>query len=216
MKPELNKIYTGDCLEIMRSWPDKCVDLTVTDSPYGMNYLSNRYKNGNPFGSVLGDDGFPILALQEMFRLSRCAVFCFCRWDNLPDIPKPKSFIAWIKNNWTAGDLEHEYGRQWEACAFYPQEEHEFISRPPDVLDFRKIPSTSLLHPTEKPVALMSCLIEKNKGDIILDPFCGTGSTLLAADLLGRKWIGIDIVPGYVKIAQDRIEKERNQLKLNL
>jgi site-specific DNA-methyltransferase (adenine-specific) len=212
--PQLNHIYTGDCLEIMRTWPDKCVDLVLTDPPYGINYLSDHYKNGNPFGTIIGDSDFPIIALQEMFRIAKRAVFCFCRWDNLKDLPKPKSFIAWIKNNWTAGDLEHEYGRQWEACAFYPQEEHQFISRPSDVLDFRRVPPSSMQHPTEKPVSVFTCLMEKNIGDIILDPFCGSGSSLVAAEKLGRKWIGIEIDPKYVAIADKRIAAEMAQGKL--
>ena len=44
--PPLNTIIQGDCVEVMRSWPDKCVDLIVTDPPYGMNYHSNYYKGG--------------------------------------------------------------------------------------------------------------------------------------------------------------------------
>src|SRR6187549_783433 len=104
----------------MRSMPDKCVDLTITDPPYGMNYLSNKHKGGNPFGKIHGDDRFPTEALQEMFRITRKAVFAFMRWDNLTEVPKPKSLIVWAKGGNGMGDLEHEYGRIWEACAFYP------------------------------------------------------------------------------------------------
>lgn len=212
--PELNKIYQGDCLEIMRTWPDKCVDLVLTDPPYGMSYFSNHYKNGNPHKKIQNDDKFPIDALVQMFRIARNAVFCFCRWDNLYELPKPKSLLVWAKNNWTAGDLEHEYGRQWEACAFYPQDDHCFIGRPSDILDFRRIPSVSLLHPTEKPVSLMSCLIQKNLGQIICDPFCGSGSTLVAAVKENRAFIGIEIDQKYCTIAQSRIDAEMAQGKL--
>jgi len=214
MIPELNKIYQGDCLEIMKTWPDKCIDLVLTDPPYGMNYLSNHYKHGNPHAKIVNDDKFPLDALQEMFRIARHGVFSFCRWDNLRDIPKPKSFLAWIKNNWTAGDLEHEYGRQWEGIAFWPQEEHKFNTRPPDVFNFTRIPSTQLNHPTEKPVNLLEVILKDNVGDIILDPFCGSGSTLLAAERLGRRWIGIEISSEYCKIAQERIDRERAQIKM--
>lgn len=214
MLPELNKIYQGDCLEIMKTWPDKCVDLVITDPPHGMNYLSNYYKNGNPHGVIKGDKLFPLDALGQMFRIARNAVFCFCRWNNLRELPNPKSVLVWVKNNWTAGDLEHEYARQWEACVFYPFDGHLFDGRPSDVLDFRRISSTDLLHPTEKPVSLMSCLIQKNIGGVVCDPFCGSGSTLVAAVKEGRNFIGIEIESKYCAIAQSRIDAEMAQGKL--
>src|SRR5580692_7605636 len=105
MNPELNKIYTGDCLSIMKEWPDQCFDMVVMDPPYGMNYQSNHYKDGNPFEPIVGDGQYPLEALQQAFRLARNAVFTFCRWNNLKELPAPKSFIVWAKNNWTAGDL---------------------------------------------------------------------------------------------------------------
>lgn len=136
------------------------------------------------------------------------------RWNNLSQVPTPKSFIAWIKNNWTAGDLEHEYGRQWEGCAFWPQEEHRFITRPADVIDARRIPPGDIVHPTEKPIAVIYQIIAANAGAIILDPFCGSGTTLVAAERLGRKWIGIELDQKYVAIAQSRIDAELAQGKL--
>ena len=57
--PELNRIYNGDCIEIMRAWPDKCVDLVISDPPYGMEYHSNYYANGNPHKKIVGDSKFP-------------------------------------------------------------------------------------------------------------------------------------------------------------
>ena len=215
MIPETGKIYEGDALEIMRTWPDKCVDLVLTDPPYGMNYFSNHYKDGNPHSEIAGDSSFPHEAVKEFFRIARGGVFCFMRWNNLQELKKePKSFIVWAKNNWSAGDLEHEYGRQWEGCAFWPLENHAFIGRPSDVIDARRVPSTELQHPTEKPVYLLEEILRHNIGQIICDPYCGSGSTLLAAERLGRKWIGIEIEPKYCAIAQARVDAERAQLKL--
>ncbi len=69
-------------------------------------------------------------------------------------------------------------------------------------------------HPTEKPVALLKVLIEasSNKGDLVLDMFCGTGSTLVAAKELGRNYIGVDIDAGYCEIAKERLERVQNNL----
>jgi site-specific DNA-methyltransferase (adenine-specific) len=217
MKPELNKIYTGDCLEIMRQWPDECFDIVLMDPPYGMSYQSNRYKDGNPFKPIEGDGHYPLEALQQAFRLARNAVFTFCRWNNLKELPIPKSFIVWAKNNWTAGDLEHEFGRSWEGVAFYAMDRHSWRhGRPSDVYDFRRVPPTALEHPTEKPIAILDRLLDSTLGDTVLDPFCGTGPTWVAAYRLGMSFTGVEINPDYVKIAEERIARERAQLKLPL
>ena len=212
---ELGNIYQADCLEVMKLLKDKSVDLVIVDMPYGMEYKSNRYKNENPFQSIIGDDKYPAHLLVEFKRLSKKAVFSFCRWDNLYEIEKPKSFIVWAKNNWTAGDLEHEYGRMWEGICFYPMENHKFEIRQPDIIDYRKIPSTDFVHPTQKPVGLMEYLIENNteENDIVADFMCGSGTTCVAAEKLGRRWLGCDISEKYCQIARERIERERAQLK---
>lgn len=70
MTPELNHIYRGDCIEVMKSWPDKCVDLIITDPPYGMNFQSNM--RFNKFKKIEGDaDSFPVHIFPELFRLAR-------------------------------------------------------------------------------------------------------------------------------------------------
>ena len=213
MTPELNHIYRGDCIEVMKSWPDKCVDLIITDPPYGMNFQSNM--RFNKFKKIEGDaDSFPVHIFPELFRLARGGVFVFCRWDNLVDIPKPKSFIVWAKNNMTMGDLEHEYGRSWEGCAFYPMEGHRFNRRPPDIVDCRKVPSGTMVHPTQKPVPLIESLLIDNAGDVVLDPFCGSGTTLVAAARCNRSYIGIEMDEAYHKIAAERVALDTAQGKM--
>ena len=71
-------------------------------------------------------------------------------------------------------------------------------------------------HPTQKPEALMRwCLNERGEeGQIVFDPFMGSGTTAVACERLGRKWFGCELEPKYCEIANKRIEAERNQLKL--
>ena len=102
------------------------------------------------------------------------------------------------------GDLEHEHGRQWEACCFYNRENHKFIKRIPDVI-FADITGNKL-HPTEKPLTLMKDLIGANYAHTILDPFMGSGTTLRAAKDLGRQAIGIELSEEYCRIAVDRLQ----------
>lgn len=194
-------IYWGDCREILSA----CVfDLAVCDPQYGMGYQSNHRLV--QLAPIHGDDVYPTDVLQQLIVTSPCGVYAFCRWDNLATLPVPKSLIAWVKNNWTAGDLEHEHGRQWEAIAFYPGPLHAFVRREPDVMDCRRIPPTT--HPTEKPVALLERIIAANIAPVILDAFMGTGTTLIAAKNLGRRAIGIEIEERYCEIAARRLDQE--------
>jgi len=206
----IGKIICGDCLEVMKDWPDNCVDLVLTDPPYGMSYHSGHYQGGNPHSPIHGDSRYATEGVAECIRIAKKAVYAFCRWDNIQDLPKqPKSFVVWKKNNWTAGDLEHAHGRMWEGIAFWPLSDHKFIHRPPDVVECRRIPAPDLKHPTEKPLDLLLYILSANKGDLILDPFCGSGTTCVAAKMLGRRYIGIDISEKYCEIARKRLKGVR-------
>ena len=195
-------IYHGDCREIVPQLG--MVDMVIIDPPYGMNFISN-YRLIKHI-KIQGDFFLPVDLIEMAIAKARKAAYCFCRWNNLHEMPPPKSVLAWVKNNWSMGDLLHEHGRQWEACCFYAKEEHEFIKRIPDVLI---VPRTgNNLHPTEKPEGLISLLISANVGGTILDPFMGSGTTLRAAKNLNRKAIGIEIEEKYCEIAALRMSQE--------
>lgn len=194
-------IIHGDCAEVMPSLDP--VDIVLTDPPYGMEYQSG-YRIGKPPPKIRGDDTFLSGLVVEAVSLARCAAYVFCRWDNLiaGDLVKPTSVLAWVKNNWSAGDLNHAHGRQWEAICFYPGSNHVFHSRIPDVIYDDRVASDS--HGTVKPVGLLKRLIAANEGDVVLDPFMGTGTTLRAAKDVGRKAIGIEVEERYCEIAAKR------------
>jgi len=200
----INKVIQGDCLEFMKQMPDNSIDLVLTDPPYGIDFRSNyRYEKHE---KIVGDDRFPVEIISELQRIAKKAVYIFCRWDNLKDLPKPKSVLAWVKNNWSMGDLKHEHGRQWEAICFYPQEEHKFIKRIPDVIYGDR--TGNVLHPTQKPIKILKEIISANVCDTILDPFLGSGTTAVAAQALGRNFIGIEISEKYCEIAKQRLRQK--------
>lgn len=200
----INKVIQGDSFEILKTFPNKSIDLIVCDPPYGMDFQSNhRFEKHD---KIANDKEFPLWIFDEFFRIAKRGVYVFCRWDNIGSVPPPKSVLAWVKNNWSMGDLLHEHGRQWEACLFYPQEEHQFITRIPDVIHANRTGNS--LHPTEKPVELMKIIIDANVGDTVLDPFAGSGSTLLACKQLGRKYIGIELSQKYCDIANERLAQD--------
>lgn len=198
-------IYHGDCREIWQAISQP-VDLVLTDPPYGINYQSAWRVKWDRKMKITGDERYPtwiFTALQPSV-----AMFVWCRWEQLFIIPRPRSFIAWDKGNHSMGDLKHEFGRRWEACAFYPGPEHRFLSRPADVLRVDRVCAERLIHPNEKPVEAMTPLIKSHPGNVILDPFMGSGPTLRAAKDLGRKAIGIEIEEKYCEIAARRMSQE--------
>ena len=201
---EINKVTQGDSFELIKEMEDNSVDITITDPPYGIDYQSNRRKK--KYKKIINDKDFPMAMLGQIFRVTKKAVYVFCRWDNIKDLPTPKSVIVWVKNNWSMGDLKHEHGRQWEAICFYPMEEHEFEKRIPDVIKCNRTGNN--LHPTEKPVKLIRELIKSNKGDLIFDPFVGSGTTAIACKQLGKDFIGIEIDEEYCKIANKRLQQQ--------
>lgn len=195
-------IYHADSREALPSLGK--FDLVLTDPPYGMDYQSARRTEWQRKPKIAGDDDYP----KWIFDLEpRVALFACCRWDNLPAMPIPRSFIVWDKCRHGMGDLEHEFGRQWEAIAFYPGPHHVFIKRPVDVIRVPCIPPTSLVHPNEKPPEMWTPIIQTHSGNI-LDPFMGSGTTLRAAKDLGRHATGIEIEERYCEVAAKRLAQE--------
>ena len=195
-------IYHGDCRKILPQLGK--FDLLLTDPPYGMNYQSNyRHKK---HGKIHGDGSLDVGLLGLCISHAVSASYVFCRWDNLQDMPPPKSVLAWVKNNWSMGDLKHEHGRQWEACCFYPSEKHQFAKRIPDVITAKRTQNN--LHPTEKPVDLILQLIECNVCETILDPFAGSGTTGRAAKDLGKTATLIEIDESNCEISAKRMCQE--------
>ena len=191
-------LYLADCLDVLPTLEG--VDAVVTDPPYGMAFQSNHRKVKH--GAIANDKSVTLLrwACEIPVNHSR---YVFCRWDNLMDIPHPKSFITWVKNNWSMGDLQHEHARQTEGVCYWAGPEHSFPrGRPTDVVSAAR--TGNEYHPSEKPVNLMLQVVEWTAGTV-LDPFMGSGTTGVACARLGRKFIGIEIDEGYFDIACERI-----------
>lgn len=166
-------LYLGDCMDILPSL-DR-VGAVVSDPPYGMAFRSNfrTVKHAS-----IANDGSVSHLVSTCTIDAEHSKYIFCRWDNLLDVPKPKSLVTWVKNNWSMGDLEHEHGRQTEVALFYPGPSHDFPrGRPTDVISAPR--TGNAFHPTEKPVQLMMAIIEWTRG-VVLDPYMGSGTTGVA------------------------------------
>ena len=199
-------VITADCLDVMRQMPDGCVDAVVTDPPYGIGEdggLKARYRCGD--GRTRGiikhekrtwDSGRPLdEAFAEMRRVGHLFM-CFGGNYFADLLPASSGWLYWDKRiggDFSDGELVYtslDMGLR------------SFSIHPFDGLRGGK----DRQHPTQKPVPLMVwCLGFVKTASIILDPYCGSGTTCVAAKKLGRRWIGIEIDEKYAAIARARI-----------
>lgn len=195
------ELYLGDALEIVPIIGG--FDAVVSDPPYGMEFRSNHRAVKH---EAIANDGNDELLIWACGLAPTHSTYCFGRWDNVSNLPQPKSVLTWVKNNWSMGDLNHEHARQTEIVFFYPGPDHDFPKgRPTDVLE--AIRTGNGHHPTEKPVDLMERIVGFTRGRV-LDPFMGSGTTGVACVKAGRPFVGIEINQKYFDIACRRIADE--------
>jgi len=225
---EVNKIYNGDCLEIMEDIPDESVDLILTDPPYLINYKTNHRKNKNhDFCTPIENDNNPQLIssfVKESHRVlkNNSAMYIFCSPDTasffkqeLEKYYKIKNMIVWVKNNWTAGDLYAQFGKQYEII-FLVNKGRKIINgkRLTDVWNFSRVAGKLQLHQNQKPIELLEqCILKhSNENDLILDAFAGSGSTAIACINTNRNYLMIEKEQKYCDIINKRIS-ELNECK---
>lgn len=204
-----NQVLQGDCTEVMRELPAGSVDFILTDPPYITHY---RDRSGR---TVANDNNAEWLtpAVAQMFRVLKPAAFCV-------------SFYGWNKvdlfmSAWRAAGFRPVghivFRKHYASSVSFLRAEHEAayllakgnVERPalpvPDVLDWRY--TGNRLHPTQKPVGALTPLIEafSRPGELVLDPFCGSGSTLVAAYETGRAYIGIELNGAHHRTASRRL-----------
>jgi len=231
----IGNVVCGDCLDLMKMIPDKAIDLVLTDPPYGINYLSPWTDNHDIIKNDKMADWLELLPnmLRQFNRIltdTGCCCCCCCGGGKTPvtalfTIEAIKHFnliqtLVWRKF----------IGLGWRYRPAY--ENIVILSKSKDKYNFydttkscsnvieginQDIPNSEE-HPTQKPAELMGRMINIHsiQNYIVLDPFCGGGSTLISAERLGRRWIGCEISEEYCTIADKRIKAERDQLKLNL
>jgi DNA modification methylase len=207
-----NTIIHADCLQAMPQLPAASVNFVLTDPPYIARYIS---RDGR---SVPNDDNDIWLkpAFAAMYRLLERHSFCvsFYGWSHadkflaayrtagfrvVGHIAFPKRYTSKVK-----------YLRYQHECAYllakgYPKEPKDTIG---DVIDWTY--SGNKLHPTQKPLSVLLPLVEtfSAPGGLVLDPFAGSGSSLLAAKMLGRRYLGIEMDTAHHTIACRRLAQD--------
>ncbi len=207
----VNKILSGDCLEVLTRLPASSVDLILTDPPYGMNY---RPKTFGPIAFDKTTDWFPEF-IREAHRVLKPDrhIYVFTNDHCIGPFRAAlraegftlKRTLVWVKDQHTMGDLKGDYANRTEFVLFGHKGRRTLHgNRESNVLFFPRVVHRS--HPTEKPADLMRFLIEKStsEGELVLDPFAGSGTVCLAAKETGRRYCGIEISTGYAEVAEWR------------
>ena len=280
---ETGKIINGDCVEVMKTFPESSIDLMVTSCPYNVNIKYDVYDDGRSMDDyweftrqwltesyrVLKDDGrvainVPIelnvqerggriLFNAEFWMIMKEVGFKFFGMVDLtedsphrvrqtawgswmsascPYIYNPKECIilAYKKTNkkLTKGesqwkgvptDIEQPDGSIKNKMVYQDDDKKEFMNlvfgRWEYFADTRSL--TKATFSMDIPSKAIKILTYKN--DIVLDPFMGSGTSAFAAELLDRRWLGIELSPDYTEIARKRVQvliDERKQMKLEL
>jgi adenine-specific DNA-methyltransferase len=204
-----NTLLHGNCVELLMGMSSGSVNFVLTDPPYLVNY-SSRDKRIVPNDNK---DTWLSPAFREIYRVLRWNRFCvsFYGWnkaDKFLDAWRGAGFritghLTFIKTYASAERfLRYQHENAYLLAKGNPFQPTQRI---PDVLEWKY--SGNRLHPTQKPLCILTPLIQSfsRPGDVVLDPFCGSGSTLLAAKLEHRNFIGMELDPRYFAIARDRL-----------
>ena len=226
----INRVIHGDCLEVMKGMPDGCVDLVLTDPPYGTT--------SNEWDSVVDFWG-------EFERICKGGFIVFSSQPFTTDLISSRRHdfkYSWIWNKGMTGNFaiaKYQPLKVHEEICIFGDVKYNPIMRkgkarykggsfkgnsstgniistkhfsedyyPISILDYNNASKRNdSQHPTQKPIELMAYLINtySSEESLILDPFCGSGTTLVAAKMLGRRYIGIDIEKKYCDIAEERL-----------
>lgn len=201
-------IYCSDCLEVMPQIEP--VDLVLTDPPYGINYQSSHVAPTTTAEWMKSE-----IANDSTVKFRDWAIGIVSEWCIFGSIKAPlpanwRGCLVWDKGEAAGmGDLTFPWKPNWELIFIDGKDwagpRNTGVLRGPTMVT-RK--SMGRLHPNEKPVWLIVNILRKHPALTILDPFMGSGTTLVAAQSLGRKCIGIEIEEKYCEIAARRFSQK--------
>lgn len=226
-----NKIILGDCRENLDAIDDGSVNCIVTDPPYGVNFWSRSAETaeGKKWVKKIANDGNIEDAIALFHEIMVPLVtdkmddegdlYVFTRWDivdvwmqavrDLPEVSY-KMLLVWDKGSPGMGDIDSNWGCGHELILYAKKGRRKVAARRSGILAFDRVAPTQAIHPTEKPVPLLEKLIgmSTDVGDLVVDPFSGSGSTSVAAQNLSRNSIAFEIDPDHHKRSIERLSQD--------
>jgi len=209
LKKFINKITLGDCLKLIKNIPDESIDVIITDPPYGLD------KDG-----IYNDEDLTVFykVLPECYRVLKNNSFfiTFFSTKFLPKLFKNNLFDYFWQIIFYSpkAEVRSPIGTtKYMSCFIFKKGNPKIIQLNKDL--FEHIPGTKMIepdegyidHPTPKPKHFIESILKMftKEDDLILDPFIGSGSTAVACKKINRNFIGFEINPKYVEIANRRL-----------
>lgn len=231
---ELDKIYNDDCMKVLQSLPDNCVDFILTDPPYlfdtvggGRNSLAQRAKamtNSIDFISHDFDYNECFEQFLRICKIPNMIIFCSNKQiGRTMTFFENKGLVAtlliWQKSN-PIPACNNKHISECEFAVYVRGKGAYFNNDTP--MEWKKkiyvspICPDGKLHPTQKPLELIRryILVHTKPNEIVFDAFMGSGTTAVACIRENRHYIGCEIDPKYYKVAMDRIDNEKRTLTL--
>lgn len=210
----MSRFIQGDCEQVMSGFPANAVNLILTDPPYLVGFTD---RSGRSIANdKQGDWLLPVS--KEMFRVLKpnslaVSFYGWNRVDLFMQAWKAAGFrvVGHIVFTKTYASKSAFVGYQHESAYVLAKGRPPLPEKPlPDVMPWQYTGNRH--HPTEKPVSVLRPLIESftQPGSIVLDPFAGSGSTCVAAEQAGRRWIGIELMEQYHATGLRRLTELRN------
>lgn len=216
----INKIICGDCIEILKLIPEGVINLVLTDPPYGLG-KSNLKWEGRSYKRISED--WDLETRVDWLELTDApSILSFCGWGCIEKFLdegnrlglKRNAVIVWDKVNPVPNITARGYQFSYEFVIWWTRGTNWTWNTEKQQMDILRLTwseaNSQRVHPAQKPVKLLENLIlrHSNLGDVVLDPFIGSGSTAVACKNLGRKYIGIDTSTKYCEIANQRLAQE--------
>ena len=231
---ELDKIYNDDCLKVMQSLPDNCVDFILTDPPYlfdtvggGQKGLAKRTKVVRDKIDFISNDFDYEKCFEQFLRICKIPnMIIFCSNKQIgrtmtyfEDKGLVVTLLVWQKSN-PAPTCNNKHISECE-FAVYVRGKGTFFNNDTPLEWKKKIYTSPIcpdgkLHPTQKPLALIRryILVHTKPNEIVFDAFMGSGTTAIACIKEKRHYIGCELDKRYYEVAEKRIEQEKQILSL--
>ena len=218
-----DNIILGNSLEILETLEDGCIDIILTDPPYGIDYVSNRsiYDNTITKRGLLNDgkdEAFDLLdkicEVLQRKTAENSHLYFFCSWSVFSKFETIiskyftiKTPIVWDKGNKGSGDLDNDWGNQTEIVIYCVKGKKLVNNRRGNLISVPRLHTSKMIHPTQKPNELIKQILEVSftDGDFIVDPFMGSGSTVKVCNELKAKCLGIELDKEMFNIANNYI-----------
>ena len=213
MTKDNNRLLLGDSMEIMKSFNDNQFEMILTDIPYNnINRETNGLRQIDKGIADSAEIDIPKI-INEFSRITKGSVYIFCEFEQVSIIKKllrengfSVRIIVWEKTNPSPMNGDKIWLSGIELCVYGKKPKATFNGHCRNtVFKFKTVKSK--LHPTEKPQELLKELIKvsSNEGDLILDPFAGSGSLGLACVSSNRHFVCIEKDPVFFKVLNDRL-----------